>query len=278
MATIQEIRKKIKTVSLMERITLAFQEISKEEMNRIREMTLKNREFIEELLKVYTQAKKAFLIEAKEEGEKILLPPKKEVVVFLSANARFYGGLVWEVWRKVSEYLKKNEADLVVVGEIGKYIVEQAKPKNKVYYFDLDDEKPKEKEIREISNFLKDYSQIKVFHGKFKTILSQEIVCTDISGEISEEKKEKEFYSFLFEPSPKAVLDFFKTELILAFFSQAFFEHRLSRHATRMVQMYRANKKAKERKEILKREERRLKWRKLEKKQQEINLVSQLWK
>lgn len=277
MATVQEIKKKLKIASLMERISSAYQEISRQEMNKIREMTLKNREFIEELLQVYAEAKEVFLMEAKEEGEKILLPPKKRVVVFLSANARFYGGLVLEVWRKVLEYLTKNEADLVVVGEIGKYLSEQIKFQNQIYYFSLDDENPKEKEIREISNFLKDYSEIKIFHGKFKSILFQEVVFTDISGRISQERK-KEFYGYLFEPSPQAVLDFFKTELISAFFSQAFLEHRLSRHATRMVQMYKTNKKAKERKEILKREERRLKWRKLDRKQQEISLISQLWK
>lgn len=277
MATLQEIRKKIKTVSLLERITAAYQEISRYEMNKIREITLKNREFIEELLKVYSEAKRAYFIEAKEEGKKIPLPSKKRVVVFLSANARFYGGLISEVWKKVFDYLSKNEADLVVIGEMGKYIVEQSKIENKVFYFNLDDEKPKEKEIREIAKFLKDYGEIKIFHGKFKTILFQEIVATDISGEVPEEKG-TDIYGYLFEPSGEAVLDFFKTELISAFFYQTFLEHKLSRHATRMVQMYQSSKKAKEKKEEFKKEERKLKWQMINRKQQEINTLSQLWR
>ena len=277
MATLSEVKKKIKTVSLLKKITAAYQEISRHEMNKIREMTLKNREFIEELLKVYSEAKRAYFLEAKEEKKEIPLPPKKRAVVFLSANAKFYGGLIYEVWKKVFEYLKKNEADLMVVGEIGKYIIEQSKIKNKVYYFALDDEKPKEKEIKKIAKFLKDFEEIKVFHGKFKTILSQEIVCTEISGKAKEEK-EKEVYKYLFEPSGEAVLDFFKTELISAFFYQTFLEHRLSRHATRMVQMYQASKRAKERETMLKKEERKLRWQIINKKQQEINTVSQLWR
>lgn len=276
MAAIQEIRKKTKIVSLLERVAMAYQEVSRFEMNRIREMTLKNRDFIEELLKVYTEAKKAFIFEAKEEGKKILQPIKKRVIVFLSANARFYGGLVLEVWQKVREFLEKEGGDLVVIGEIGKYLAQQSDFKDKFYYFNLDDEKPKEKEIREIVDFLKDYAEIKVFHGKFKTILTQEIVFTDISGEAKEERGE--IFGYLFEPSGEAVLDFFKRELISAFFYQSFLEHKLSRHATRMVQMYQASKKAKEKKEILKKEERRLKWHTIDKKQQEINILSQLWR
>lgn len=275
--TIQEIRKKNKVVSLLERIALAYQEISEYEMNKIREITLKNREFIEELLDVYAEAKKAFLIEAKEEKKEISKPPKGKVVVFLSANARFYGGLILEIWKKLTEYLENTPADLVVIGEIGKYLVENSQFKNNFFYFFLDDEKPKEEEIRRIVNFLKDYAEIKVFHGKFKTVLNQEIITTDISGEAPEEKS-KEVFAYLFEPSPEFVLDFFKRELISAFFYQAFLEHKLSRHAVRMVQMYQATKKAKEKREMLKMEERRLRWTVIDKKQQEINILSQLWR
>lgn len=276
MAVIQEIRKKTKIVFLLEKVAMAYQEVSKYEMNKIREITLKNREFIEELLKVYAEAKRAFLFEVKEEGKTIPSPLKRRVVVFLSANARFYGGLVLEIWKKVKEFLEKEKGDLVVIGEVGKYLVQQSDFKDKFYYFNLDDEKAKEKEIKEIVNFLKDYAEIKVFHGKFKTILTQEIIFTDISGETKEEKGET--FGYLFEPSGEAVLDFFKRELISAFFYQSFLEHKLSRHATRMVQMYKATKKAKEKREMLKKEERKLKWQLIDKKQQEVNILSQLWR
>lgn len=278
MATISEIKKKIKIASLLEKVTNAYQEISRHEMIKIREMTIKNREFIEELLNVYQEAKMAFLLELKEEKKTLPFVSKKKVVVFLSANAKFYGGLVLEIWQRVLSFLKENGGDLVVIGEIGKFLVQQSEYKNKFFYFSLDDEKPKENEIRKIIDFLREYEEIKVFHGKFKTILSQEIVITDISGRLAEKLPKKEVHSYLFEPSGEAILDFFKKELISAFFYQTFLEHRLSRHATRMVQMYQASKKAKELKESLKREERKLKWQKVDKKQQEINILSQMWR
>lgn len=273
--TIQEIRKKIKVVSLLEKIASAYQEISEYEMKKIRELTLKNREFIEELLKVYGEAKRAFLIELREEKKEIPKPKKEKVFVFLSANAKFYGGLILEIWQKLINFLEKEKTDLVVIGEIGKYLVEQSKFKDNFFYFFLDDEKPKEKEFKEIVEFLQDYGEIKIFHGKFKTVLFQEAAITDISGEGPESK---ENYGYLFEPTPEAVLEFFKKELISAFFWQVFLEHKLARHAMRMVQMYQATKRARERKEILQKEEKKIKWGLLDKKQQEINILSQLWR
>lgn len=285
MLTFRKIKKKLKAVSAIETIASAYQEISKKEMNQIRELTLKNRGFIEELTKVYSEAKKAHFFEKKQEKKQKKIKeeetPKKNLknkaAVFFSVNARFYGGLILKIWQEVSAYLAENEADLVVIGEIGKNLIEKTNIKNKIYYFNLDDEKPKEKEVKKIVDFIKNYKEIKIFHGKFKTVLFQEIAKTDLSGEILKEKKE-EIFSYLFEPSKEAVLDFFRTELMTAFFTQAFLEHRLSRHATRMVQMYKAREKSKERKEDLESAEKKLKWRIFDKKQQEINFSSKSWK
>jgi len=285
MLTFRKIKKKMKAVSAIEVVAAAYQEISKKEMNQIREMTLKNRQFIKELSGVYGEAKRAYFLQKEEEEKQdkkkkeknLLKPKKKKAVIFFSANARFYGGLILDVWLRVSDYLAENKADLLVIGEVGKHLAENSDLPGKIHYFKFADEKPEEKEMQEIIDLIKNYQQIKIFHGKFKTVLSQEIAQTDISGEISEEKTE-EIYAYLFEPSSQAVLDFFRTELITAFFTQAFLEHRLSRHATRMVQMYRTREKAKERKEKLQMEEKKLKWQILDRKQQEINLSSQSWK
>lgn len=282
MLTSRKIKKKLKAISVIEIIASAYQEISKKEMNRIREMTLKNREFIEELSKIYFEAEKAYFFQKKFEKkqkkkkkeEDTFSSKKGKVAIFFSANARFYGTLILSIWQETLKYLNQNKADLIIIGEIGKYLAGKKNLPSKVHYFNLDDEDPKEEEVRKIVSFIKDYSEIKIFHGKFKTILSQEIAQTDISGEVSG-KEAGEISAYLFEPSPEAVLDFFKTELISAFFAQAFLEHRLSRHATRMVKMYQTRDRAKERREKLRMQEKKLKWQNFDRKQREINVSSQ---
>ncbi len=288
MLTFRKIKKKLRAVSVIETIAAAYQEISKKEMNEIREMTLKNREFIEEISRVYFEAERSYLYEkekdkkqVKQGKEKIFPEPKKErLVVFLSANARFYGSLILNVWKEASSYLAKNKADLAVVGEVGKSLAGENNFSENIYYFNIDDEKPKEKEIREIVKLMKNYKEVKVFHGRFKTVLSQEVFGTDIILEAPkiDLKNKEEISVYLLEPSAEAVLDFFKTELISAFFAQTFLEHRLSRHAVRMVKMYQTRDKAKERKEDLKTKEKKLKWQTFDRKQQEINASSQSWK
>lgn len=279
MLTLSKIRKKIRITSLLETVASAYQEISQREMNKIREMTLKNREFIEKLIEIYSELKRASLLEEEEERkEKREKKEKKErVVVFLSANARFYGGLVLEILKKVLDFLKENRADLVVIGKVGKNLIEKLEPNLKFFYFDLDDENPEKEEIEKIVEFLRNYQDLYFFHGKFKTILTQQISQTLISGTMPEKEVKKQS-AFLFEPSKEEVLNFFEGELMKAFFTQIFLEHRLSRHATRMVAMYRAKEKAKKRREELKKLERRLKWHLFEKKQMDITLSSKLWK
>jgi len=249
-------------------------------MNKIREMTLKNREFIEKLIGIYSEIKRASLLEEEEEKgkkpKKVRLK-KEKVAIFLSANARFYGGLVLDIWKKVSQFLEENKADLVVIGRVGKTLVEKSNPNLKFFFFQLDDENPKKEEIEKIAEFLRDYQELHFFHGKFKTILTQEITQTLISGKMPE-KTTKKPSAFLFEPSKEEVLNFFERELMKAFFTQIFLEHRLSRHATRMVAMYRVRERAKERRKELKKIERRLKWHFFDKKQMEITLSSQLWR
>ncbi len=278
----REIEEKLNAVKAIESITVTYQEVSQQKMNEIREKALKNRKFIGELAKLHSAAKSAYLKEEKERrergepGEDVFKDKEGEVVVFISANARFYGSLIWKVWRETANYLENREADLVVIGEVGKFLVENNYEGGSFQYFDLDDDDPNEEQARKIINHIKKYEKINIFHGEFKNVLTQKAVKTDISGEISDQSLE-ETSSYLFEPSPGKVMEFFTDELITAFFNQSFLEHRLSRHATRMVAMHQASSNAEEEIEELKQQKTRTKRQLLDKKQFEITTPYQLW-
>ncbi len=271
MRTEREIKDNLKAVSAIGTITTTYQEISKKEMNRIRETALENRRFISELTRVYAAAKKAYFADKAERRS----DKKERLIIMLSASSRFYGSLVMEIWREVGDYLDKNQADLAVIGEVGKRLVEKSRPDLKFSYFELTEDDPQEEEVKEVSDFISEYREVIVFHGKFRTILSQDVVGTDIAEEITEDVEKPDDY--LFEPSPEAVLDFFENELKTAFFNQAVLEHRLSRHATRMVAMHKAGQNAEEREEDLEKERRKLRRRMRDKKQLEITSSFSLW-
>ena len=245
-------------------------------MNEIRQKVLNNREFIEELSQVYTLAKKAYLVFFKK--EKPFIKPKGErVVVFLSGNERFYGTLFSDIWRELLNYLAKNKADLAVVGRMGKYLAERSGFGHKMFYFELNDDKPEKNRLREIIDFIKNYEEIIIFHGRFQTILSQKVVQSNISGGVTLKEELEEVKSYLFEPSPEAVLEFFETELLSAFFNQTILEHRLSKYAARMVAMYQATENAKKRERKLKIEQKKIERQLLNRKQIELFSGSQLW-
>jgi len=276
MPILKKIKEDLKAVSNIETITRTYQEIANLRMNEIRQKVLNNREFIEELSQVYTLAKKAYLVLLKK--EKPFIKPKGErVVVFLSGNERFYGTLFSDIWRELLNYLAKNKADLAVVGRMGKYLAERSGFGYKMFYFELNDDKPEKNRLREIIDFIKNYEEIIIFHGRFQTILSQKVVQSNISGGVTLEEELEEVKSYLFEPSPEAVLEFFETELLSAFFNQTILEHRLSKYAARMVAMYQATENAKKRERKLKIEQKKIECQLLNRKQIELFSGSQLW-
>ncbi len=282
MPTSRKIKENLSALLNIETITETYQEIANLRMNEIRQTVLNNREFIEELLKVYTLAKKSYFNslktkEAKKEKKSFIKHNQGRVVVFLSCNEHFYGNIILDIWKEIQKDLKEKKEDLVVIGRIGKYLAEASGLGMKIFYFELDDKKPEGKNIEEIIKFLKNYKEVIIFHGKFHTVLSQKVVQTNISGETDSGEEFGEIKKYLFEPSPETVLEFFETELISAFFNQTILEHQLSRYATRMVAMYQATENAKKLREKFQAEQKKLERQLLNKKQIEAFSGFQLW-
>ena len=134
----------------------------------------------------------------------------------------------------------------MVVGRVGKSLAENYRLGHKIFYFELNDEKPEEEIIKEIIEFVKRYEKIIVFHGKFETILNQNPAITDVSGGVSPGERTDEIKNYLFEPSPEAVLEFFETEIVGNLFSQTILEHSLAKYTARMMAMYQATENIKQ--------------------------------
>jgi len=249
MPTIKEIEKNLERIETIKNLTNIYHQIANLRMKKVREEVLRNRKFFEELLSCYQRIKTAYLFFLKEKKIKerkiLLLKGKREkVIIFLSANHFFYGTLILDIWSKILSYLKENKADLIVVGRVGKYLAERSGFGHKMFYFELDDEKPEKENITGIIEFAKDYKKILVFYGRYKTVLTQEPTMSEIS-ELPFEEKGGEIKKYLFEPSPEAVLEFFEREIVVTLFNQCLLEHQLARYASRMIAMYRARENAK---------------------------------
>lgn len=248
MATLKEIKETINFVQTIENITKTYQEIANLRMRQIRDFVLKNRKMFEEILATYQRIKNAYFTGLKSGIlEKIEFPKKskKLVFVFLSANEFFYGGLINEIWKKVKkEWEKKSNADLLIIGKVGKNLAETEGFEGKFFYFDLDDVRIEKEKLESILNFLKNYERIVVFRGKYKKGFLQEVESEEIAGELKVEK-EGVFETYIFEPSPKEVLEFFEKEILGILFHQSILEHQLARYAARVKAMFEASERAK---------------------------------
>lgn len=251
-------------------------------MNQIRDGVLETRKFLEGISSVHYRAKKSYAWKSKKENRDIsfLRRNKKTVIVFLSSNERFYGNLIAEIWRNILNHLNDNEADLFVTGKIGRTLAENARQRIKFEYSYLSDEKTAIQEVRPIIDFIKKYEKILVMHGKFLTTLLQKPFASNVATSINLEEgdeKSPSIKDYLFEPSPRAILEFFETEMISALFNQALLEHRLSKYAARMIAMYQANENIKNEQKKLKKLQKQITRELLNKKQLEAFSGFGLW-
>lgn len=290
MGSLKKIKEELEALEIISTITSVYQEIAQIRINQIRESVLKNRSFLEELAKIYQKVKVAYLLTTKkQEGlrekgwleKTTFLKKKKEIAtIFLSANQPFYGNLIYNIWEGVCEFLEeKKEAELIVVGKIGKSLVPLSFPSKHYFYFDLDDDKPSEEEIKKIVEFAKNYQTVLVFHGKFESITKQVVAISEISGALPIHVEEKKIAKqYLFEPSPEEIFQFFETEIFSSLFKHTVFEHLLAKFSARLVAMYEATEKSKEIKKKLELERKKIKRELFNKKQIDLFSGYQLWK
>lgn len=252
MATLKKIKDEIRFLSLLKEVTFIYQEMANFQMRKIQKEVLTTRRFLEQIREVYHHVMMSFYGETKEEIS-FLEKNKKSIALFLSANERFYGPLIFYIWQKLLKELKKYD-EVAIAGQIGRQLALHQKTKEKFFYFELEDEKPKRERIETIFNFIKKYQKIVIFHGKFQTIATQIPEKTEISLTFLPEKefssREKRKY-YILEPSPREILEFFETQIMKAFFNQVISEHQLAKFASRMLAMYRANENLKKNIRIL---------------------------
>ncbi|MFW6282473.1 MAG: F0F1 ATP synthase subunit gamma [Minisyncoccales bacterium] len=278
MESLKQAKENLNLISSLKDITSAYQTLSNMRMNQIQDEVLNTRNFLEGVAQIYNHAKAAYFSQAQKETKNgssdfsFLRKNKKEVTLFLSANERFYGTLLLDTFKEVQNYLNNNKTDLVVAGEIGRSIIKNQSSSQKIdHYFRLDDENPSPREMKRIFNYINDYEDVVVFHGRFQTPLRQDPVKTSVSGGVSFGRMPDKTREYLFEPSPKEIIKFFENEIREALFKQAVLEHQLARFASRMIAMDQATQNADEKIKKLKYKTSRLKTQMENKKQ--INRV-----
>ncbi|MFH1244362.1 MAG: F0F1 ATP synthase subunit gamma [bacterium] len=202
-----------------------------------------------------------------------------EALVWISADSNLFGEIIIQTREKFLTELKNNPQDDVwVVGKLGAQMMNQYMPNRQYFTIDLPDESMQKVSIEELALKLKDYQKIKVIYGVFENIVHQESVEREIVGmgwsmyQVETHEMMARRRKFLYEPSYKEVAQVFGGRVMTGVMRQMVVEAELSKFASRIMHLDQAMDNIDESLGLLKRAERKIKGRNMEKKQH--NMIS----
>ena len=248
MRKIRKFNDEILTLNNMLNIVETYQEIAAMRMRRVKRSVLNSREFLVDLndaFRAVTFAYEEYLrrVKKSEETGEILGKNGRDVMVFLSANMGLYGDIIRKTFEMFKDDVLKNppNTDVVIVGKSGLDMYKLSNLDHEYTYFELSDSGHDPDNLRQLLERVLEYSQIRVYHGFFKSVLSQVPKKTFVTGNaanLEDDYDKKGEAMFLFEPSVEEVSSYFEREVLSSVFEQVTFESDLSKFSARMVSLY----------------------------------------
>jgi ATP synthase F1 gamma subunit len=218
----------------------------------VKNSVAKTRGFLAGVSLVYGHAKQTYITKAQSvltrrkdlSSLSFIRRNEKDVLVLVSSNQSLYGDLITRVFKEFIRDVKETKSDSVVIGKLGRAMMEREDVDTRVDYFELDDYKPEWSKLQEITDFIRKFEKIKVYYGEFLSIANQIPAKSDISGGASLGSPIKVVKDYIFEPTPEKIMEFFETQVIANLFHQKVYEAQLARFASRLLTMNEATKNA----------------------------------
>ena len=256
MASLRDIKRRIKSVRNTSQITKAMQMVASAKMRRAQELALRGRTFMSALANVLkhlqdtlSEGAKSPFLEQREKGKKL--------IIVVSTDRGLCGGLNSNLLKDVLQRCDA-EADYLTIGvKLNSQLTRCGR--NLVASFSIGDT-VEEAELKPIFQFIRKgftdgtYNRVEVIYQKFINVMVQrpELMCLlplapeDLLKVAAQDDIEDDTNTnFLLEPNPKALLDsilplFFGHQLV-----QMILEGKASEQSARMVAMKSATENAK---------------------------------
>ena len=257
MQNIKKLEQEIDTATNVKSLAIAYEEISIMRMQKIRDMVLSSRYYLDNLYPVFKEVRKAYvessvgksrLLKMSKKGElskssfSTMIKNGRNVVVLITPNNRMSGNLAKSV---IADFLddmsvSDKSTDYVIIGKLGANLLRNSNTKlnNKnVLYFDLPDTKS-EIEILRIIESVMHYDKVVVYYGKFKNLIERVSSKDEISAEYEQvDEKSISRDSFIIEPQIDKVLNFFEIQVFTVLFKQRLSESELGMLGSRISAM-----------------------------------------
>ena len=259
MASLDDLKKRIKSVKSTQKITKAMKMVASAKLRKAQDNAEKGRPFSEKMNNIILNLSSS--ITDKDNASKFLVGNGKDEIhlcVVITADRGLCGGFNTNICRKSKNYFEKilkqgKTLKILTVGSkghdqlkrlYGKYIIDKISYKNvkKLTFKEAEDVGKKIIKLFNESHF----DVCKIFYNKFKNVITQipqEQQIKSIENiKKNEEKKTEKFYEF--EPEENEILNDLLPRNISTQIFKAFLENAASEQGSRMTAMDNATRNA----------------------------------
>ncbi len=259
MATLSDIKRRIKSVKNTQQITKAMKMVSAAKLRRAQEDIIAARPYADKIQGLVASLSKAagpetnplFLKPEPEDGEKT---PRLELVL-MASDRGLCGGFNSTLIRTAERFIRENSSKEISLNLIGKRAFEHFKDRERVKSRALGIARPSYALAEEIATELMDgylsdgSDEVYMIYSEFKSAITQRPVVQKllpITPPKEEEQGEETYEEFIFEPSQQRVLDSLLPKFVVVQVFRALLETAASEHGARMTAMDSASRNAAE--------------------------------
>jgi len=258
MASLREIRRRIKSIGSTAQITRAMQMVAASKMRRAQEVTLTTRPFGQLLYRIQRSA----TTHAQDFVHPLMAvrEVRKRALILIGTDKGLCGSLNTNLFRLASQFDPETTTYIAVGKRAGQFV---ARSRRQLAAEFVVTDSPRYVEARPIAVFARDLflkgevDQVQVLGTRFINTMSQVPVVADFlpigkievletHGVNTESDVEPETPDMLFEPSPEAILSFLFGHYINVYIFRVLLEAKASEQSARMVAMTSASDNATE--------------------------------
>lgn len=253
MATPREIKRRIRSVQNIGKITRAMQAVAASKMKRAQEQVLASRPYAQKAWEILTYVASQPVERAKLHPLLQQRPIEMIGLVLITPDRGLCGGLIANILRLAADFLMKQDKPLrlVTVGRRGRDFMLRHGQDVYAEFSDIPDQ-PTLADVRPIARLVIDdfvssaVDQVCLIFTDFINAMTQRPVMRQLLPIQPAIVEERTIFEYLIEPDPRSVLD----ELLPRFTElqvyQAILEALASEHSARMVAMRNATENAEE--------------------------------
>lgn len=236
MITAHTLEKNLVESESFKEVVGALGEIAVVRLKETQATIVRTRSFFQELAQVYHAVK---LISARRvfAASKNTQLNTSAVSILLTSNKALHGPLDRQLSQFFMERTAQYQGDLIVVGKSGENYLRLLEFNKSFSSFPTDREVPSTQDLIRLTQKIRNYGKVLVYHPKFVTVLQQDPSVSDLTESTAEVEALTSTVNYIIEPEIDKMIQFFEGQLLTAFLQAVFLEADLAKTAARIVAM-----------------------------------------